>query len=107
MYWFQESIDNPHGFWSAIVDAFHWHARPSEENFLKYNFDINEGPIFIEWMKDAKLNICYNALDRHIEKRGNQVRKMNFPVTLGHFSFQAFIHFSLQYSSIFVLKKWL
>jgi len=86
MAWFQESIENPHGFWSAILDAFHWHKHPSEENFLKYNFDINEGPIFIEWMKDAKLNICYNALDRHIEKRGNQVRNTTHPKAFFHFA---------------------
>lgn len=69
----QESIENPFLFWSQIAEEFHWHERPTEENFIKYNFNINEGPIFIEWLKDAKLNICYNALDRHIEKRGNQV----------------------------------
>ena len=27
----------------------------------------------IEWMKGSKLNICYNTLDRHLEKRASQV----------------------------------
>ena len=56
------------------MQEFHWKEAPTKENFLKYNFNLNEGPISIEWMKDAKLNICYNALDRQLEKKGSQVR---------------------------------
>ncbi len=40
---------------------------------FSYNFNVNDGPIKIEWMKDAKLNICYNTLDRHLESRADQV----------------------------------
>jgi acetyl-CoA synthetase len=43
---------------------------------LKYNFSINDGEIKIEWMKDGKLNLCYNCLDRHAEKRGSQVKQV-------------------------------
>ena len=43
---------------------------------MKYNFNVNDGEIKIEWMKDAKLNICYNALDRQLEKKGSQVRPL-------------------------------
>ena len=57
-----------------FLQEFHWNEVPTKENFLKYNFNVNDGEIKIEWMKDGKLNICYNALDRHIEKRGSQVR---------------------------------
>ena len=28
----------------------------------------------IKWMCDGKLNICYNALDRHLDKKGSQVK---------------------------------
>ena len=35
-------------------------------DFLDYNFDLSKGPIFTKWMKGARTNICYNALDRHV-----------------------------------------
>ena len=38
-----------------------------------FQFALISGPIKIEWMKGAKLNICYNTLDRHLEKRAQQV----------------------------------
>ena len=69
----KESIEDPYAFWNPIVEEFHWKEYPTKENFLKYNFNLNDGPISIEWMRDGKLNICYNSLDRHIEKRGSQV----------------------------------
>jgi hypothetical protein len=37
-------------------------ADPAE--FLKYNFNIKEGAIQIQWMAGAQTNICYNALGR-------------------------------------------
>lgn len=69
----KESIEDPYAFWNPIVEEFHWKEYPTKENFLKYNFNLNDGPISIEWMRDGKLNICYNSLDRHIEKRGSQI----------------------------------
>ena len=70
---YQQSIDDPYTFWNEIAKTFHWKSYPSKDNFLSYNFNISEGPIKIEWMKDGKLNICYNTLDRHLEKRGSQI----------------------------------
>uniref|UniRef100_A0A8C0UH94 Acetyl-coenzyme A synthetase n=1 Tax=Cyanistes caeruleus TaxID=156563 RepID=A0A8C0UH94_CYACU len=37
--------------------------------FLKYNFDVTKGKIFIEWMKGATTNICYNLLDRNVNEK--------------------------------------
>ena len=65
--------DDPSEFWGKIAKEFHWKVEPIKEDFLKYNFNVNDGPIKIEWMKGAKLNICYNTLDRHLEKRAQQV----------------------------------
>lgn len=69
----KESIDDPYQFWSQIAKEFHWKEEPKKEDFLNYNFNVNDGPIKIEWMKGAKLNICYNTLDKHLEKRADQV----------------------------------
>ncbi len=39
-----------------------------------YNFDVRNGPIKIEWFVGAKTNVCYNAVDRHVENgKGDQV----------------------------------
>lgn len=70
---YKESIDDPFSFWSSIAKDFHWKVEPTKEDFCSYNFDINQGPIRIEWMKNAKLNICYNALDRNLEKCADKV----------------------------------
>ena len=53
----KQSIDDPAGFWGEIAERFHWKVPPSKEQFLSYNFNVNDGPIKIEWMKGAKLNI--------------------------------------------------
>lgn len=33
----------------------------------RYNFDVREGPVKIEWFVGAETNLTYNALDRHVE----------------------------------------
>ena len=29
--------------------------------------DPDKGTVFFKWFEGAKLNLCYNALDRHVE----------------------------------------
>lgn len=69
------SIENPQKFWRDIATSeFYWKTAPSEKDFLNYNFDPTKGAIYVEWMKGAKTNICYNAVDRIIEQgRGDKV----------------------------------
>nr|XP_025037230.1 acetyl-coenzyme A synthetase, cytoplasmic [Pelodiscus sinensis] len=55
-------------FWGDIAKEFYWRTQPSG-SFLKYNFDVTKGPIFIEWMKGATTNICYNLLDRNVNEK--------------------------------------
>ncbi|XP_071744557.1 acetyl-coenzyme A synthetase isoform X2 [Lepeophtheirus salmonis] len=70
---YDESINNPISFWGKIASQYHWKKSPSSDEFLKYNFDVNMGPIFVKWMADGVTNICYNAIDRHLPKRANQI----------------------------------
>lgn len=69
------SIENPEKFWHDLaINQFYWHQPPSEKDFLNYNFDPTKGAIYVEWMKGAKTNICYNAVDRIIEQgKGDKV----------------------------------
>ena len=60
--------DDPSEFWGKIAKEFHWKVEPIKEDFLKYNFNVNDGPIKIEWMKGAKLNICYNTLGKNYDQ---------------------------------------
>ena len=40
---------------------------------MRYNFDRRKGQVYTTFFAGGRTNICYNALDRHIEQgRGNQ-----------------------------------
>ncbi|WP_194094257.1 propionate-CoA ligase PrpE [Marivivens aquimaris] len=57
---------DPEGFWMEQAKAIDWVEPPS-----KALWDDN-APMY-EWFADAKVNACYNAVDRHVENgRGEQ-----------------------------------
>ena len=40
---------------------------------MRFNFDRRKGEVSTTFFEGARTNICYNALDRHIEQgRGSQ-----------------------------------
>lgn len=50
------------------------HLAQWDVNHHSANFDMNKGPISVEWFKGGTTNICYNALDRHVlEGRGADI----------------------------------
>lgn len=67
---------DPEGFWMKAAEAIDWVEKPS-----KALFDEN-APIY-EWFCDAKVNTCWNAVDRHVEAgRGDQIAIMHeSPIT--------------------------
>jgi acetyl-CoA synthetase len=67
---YQQSIDDPDTFWAQMADQFYWERR--WDKVRNYNFSMSKGPVFIEWFKNAKTNISYNCLDRHLDTRGDQ-----------------------------------
>jgi len=58
--------DDPDTFWMGAAQAIDWDTPPS-----KALFDEN-APIY-EWFSDGLVNTCWNAVDRHVETRGDQV----------------------------------
>ena len=59
-------MNNPEAFWMNIANAIDWHTKPT----VALNRD--NAPLY-EWFTDAKVNTCYNAVDRHVlSGRGNQ-----------------------------------
>ncbi|XP_030388801.1 acetyl-coenzyme A synthetase, cytoplasmic isoform X2 [Gopherus evgoodei] len=65
---YRRSVEEPDEFWDDIAKEFYWRNQHSGP-FLKYNFDVTKGKIFIEWMKGATTNICYNLLDRNVNEK--------------------------------------
>uniref|UniRef100_H3BGI7 Propionate--CoA ligase n=1 Tax=Latimeria chalumnae TaxID=7897 RepID=H3BGI7_LATCH len=64
-----KSIENPEvEFWGEVAKEFYWKTKHTGY-FLDYNFDITKGKIYVEWMKGATTNICYNVLDRNVEQK--------------------------------------
>ena len=58
---------NPEGFWMQAAEAIDWVKPPSKALFAE------NAPLY-EWFKDAEVNTCWNAVDRHVEAgRGAQL----------------------------------
>ena len=56
---------DPEAFWLNAAQAIDWDRQPS-----KALFDEN-APLY-EWLSDGLANTCWNAVDRHVETRGDQ-----------------------------------
>ena len=61
----RRSLENPEDFWTEQAQAIDWH-RPFDK-VLDY-----ENPPFSKWFVGGETNICHNAVDRHLEERGDQ-----------------------------------
>ncbi|MCP9483715.1 propionate-CoA ligase PrpE [Shimia sp. CNT1-13L.2] len=58
--------NDPEGFWMDAAQAIDWDEAPKQALFDK-------GENLYEWFADAKVNTCWNAVDRHVEAgRGEQ-----------------------------------
>ena len=68
---YDRSINDPEGFWGEIAEEFYWHKKWDKLN--DYNFDLNQGSISISWFLGGQTNVCYNAVDRHLEDKADQV----------------------------------
>ncbi len=65
---YARSVSDPDGFWDEQARAFLTWSRPwnkvSDWDFQKAG---------IRWFIGAKLNACYNCVDRHLEEHGDQI----------------------------------
>jgi acetyl-CoA synthetase len=65
---YQQSITEPEAFWAEQAAEFlDWH-QPWQQ-VLQYDYPKGE----IQWFLGGKLNVTVNCLDRHLEKRGDQI----------------------------------
>ena len=66
---YERSIKDPDGFWREEANCIHW-FKP----FTKVkNTSFDPHNVFIKWFEDGTTNVAYNCLDRHLDKRGDQV----------------------------------
>jgi acetyl-CoA synthetase len=65
---YQESVRDPHTFWSRIGRRLDWvqpYSKVKDTSFDEKDFRIR-------WFYDGKLNVAANCLDRHLTKRGDK-----------------------------------
>ena len=65
---YDRSIKDPNGFWAEQAKRIDW-IKP----FSKVkNTSYDPHNVSIKWFEDGTLNVCYNCVDRHLAKRGDQ-----------------------------------
>ncbi len=67
---YERSVTDPDGFWAEQAREFVTWFKPWTR-VSDWSFDAQN--LHIKWFEGGKLNVAYNCLDRHLEKRGNQV----------------------------------
>jgi len=58
---YQRSIDDPEGFWGELANQLDWYK--SWDKVLVEDFKEAKH----QWFVGAKLNVCYNCVDRHLK----------------------------------------
>ncbi|MEL7446165.1 MAG: acetate--CoA ligase [Pseudomonadota bacterium] len=62
---YRRSVEQPDTFWLEQAQRLDWIVPPTKGG--EWSFD----PASIEWFRDGVLNLCHNAVDRHIDERGD------------------------------------
>ena len=58
---YARSVDDADGFWAEQAARLDWVKAPTK--ISGWSFD----PVDIKWFEDGVLNICHNAVDRHVD----------------------------------------
>jgi len=66
---YKRSVEDPDGFWAEQAEKYlDWDRK--WDKVSDWSFDQNN--LYIKWFEGGKLNVSYNCIDRHLEKRGDQ-----------------------------------
>ncbi|WP_277052931.1 acetate--CoA ligase [Zestomonas thermotolerans] len=65
---YRQSVEQPETFWAEQAKAFLDWFKPWQS---VHHADLHRGQV--SWFRGGKLNVAYNCIDRHLEKRGEQV----------------------------------
>jgi len=66
---YSRSLRDPDGFWAEQAKRLDWIKPPTKIKNTSFAYP----DVSIKWYEDGVLNVSYNCLDRHLEKRGDQV----------------------------------
>lgn len=66
---YARSVNDPDNFWLEQARTLDWDKAPTKAG----NWSYAPGAISIKWFEDGVLNAAYNCIDRHLDKRGDQV----------------------------------
>ena len=58
------ALDDPEGYWSEQAKLLDWFEAPKKV----FEWELPH----VKWFVGGKLNVSYNCLDRHLEKRGDK-----------------------------------
>jgi propionyl-CoA synthetase len=73
----RRSIEQPEAFWAEQAALIDW-QQPFDK-VLDYS-----RPPFAKWFVGGTTNLCYNAVDRHLEKRADQSALIYLSTETGH-----------------------
>ncbi|EAQ27819.1 acetyl-CoA synthetase [Erythrobacter sp. NAP1] len=62
---YERSLADPDGFWLEQAKRLDWTQQPRKGGEWSYD------PVDIKWFADGSLNLCHNAVDRHLDSRGD------------------------------------
>jgi propionyl-CoA synthetase len=62
---YQRSLEDPEEFWAEQAQIIDWHKGWEKV------FDFSSPP-FVKWFVGGETNLCHNAVDRHLDERGDQ-----------------------------------
>jgi acetyl-CoA synthetase len=66
---YKHSVEDPEGFWAEQAEEFiDWFKK--WDKVLDWSYQKDD--LHIKWFEGGKLNVCYNCVDRHLDKRGDQ-----------------------------------
>ena len=66
---YRRSIEDPEGFWAEQAENFLTWYKPWDK-VMDWSYDADN--LHIKWFEGGKLNVAYNCIDRHLDKRGDQ-----------------------------------
>jgi acetyl-CoA synthetase len=60
---YRQSVEQPDAFWADQARRLDWESFPAR--IADWSYD----PVDIKWFEDGVLNLCHNAVDRHLGER--------------------------------------
>jgi acetyl-CoA synthetase len=65
---YARSLKDPDGFWGEQAKRLDWSKPFTKVKNTHYGAD----DVSVKWFEDGSLNACFNCVDRHLAKRGDQ-----------------------------------